>query len=480
MKHFLIILLTCVSVQASAQEQKWTLKQCVQHALENNISIQQSELDLDATEIEKLRAEGNFLPSINAGSNISENTGLSFNPVTNNAQTTTFLSITGNINLGYTLFDGLRNIRTLQRAELSKLAAEHRLDKMKDDISLLIANSYLQILANKANLAAAIAQNNVTKDQIERTKLLIEAGTLPAGDLLEIEATNASEQRNIVSLENAEVISRISLAQLLRVQDYQNFDIVDEDYKIIDSEIATKSAEEIIAAAKENRSEIQIANANLALAEKDLQIAKSAYYPTLRAFFGYDTRFTNATSFSQSINPDNPFITQQIGFVEATGESVVSQFPNTVTREVSAAPFFDQLSANDGIGYGLSLNIPILNNFSTKTNVKNSKINIERSKYQLAQAELDLESNVYQALIDMRGSLKAYEAAQKAVESQKLAYQYAKDRYDVGRTNAFDFSQSKLRYDNANIELNRTKYDYIFKLKVLELFFGIDPTELKF
>ncbi|MFT5079293.1 MAG: outer membrane protein, partial [Patiriisocius sp.] len=143
-------------------------------------------------------------------------------------------------------------------------------------------------------------------------------------------------------------------------------------------------------------------------------------------------------------------------------------------------PFKQQIYINDGVGYGLSLSVPILNGFRARNNVSRSKINLDRTQFQLEQAQLDLESNVYQAMVDVRGSKRAYEAAQVAFESQELAYTYAKDRYDVGRTNAFDFSQSKLRYDNARIEINRTKYDYIFKLKVLELYFGVDPTQLKF
>jgi outer membrane protein len=180
------------------------------------------------------------------------------------------------------------------------------------------------------------------------------------------------------------------------------------------------------------------------------------------------------------LDPDNPTVTQQIGVVEGTGQAVVSEFPNLITQEVGAPDFREQLYTNDGIGYGLSLNIPIFNGFSSRANVKRSKINLERSKFELEQAELDLESTVYQAYVDAKGALKSYEAAQLALESQQLAYDYAKERYDVGLTNAFDFSQSKLRYDNARIEVNRAKYDYIFKLKVLELYFGIPATELKF
>ncbi|GEQ85293.1 transporter [Patiriisocius marinistellae] len=479
--RILVLLISICTFSIQAQEAKqWTLAECIQHALDNNISIQQSELDVELSEIDKLTAIGNFIPTLNMSAGLTENTGLSFNPVTNNAQTTTFLSATGRINVGYTLFDGLANYRRVQRADLSKLAADYRLDKIKDDIALFVANGYLQVLTNKANLESATAQNLVTIEQIERTNQLVDAGELPRGDLLEIEASNASELQNIAVLENAVVISRISLAQLLLIDDYKNFDVVDEGYDIIDTEISEKSVEELIAAAKENRNEVKIAQANMDLAEKDLQIAKAAYWPTLSAFFGYDTRYTDGTSFVQSLDADNPVSVEQIGVVENTGQAVIGEIPNTVNRLVGPDPFFDQIYQNDGISYGLQLNIPIFNGFQVKSNVKRNKINLQRTEFLLEQAELDLESNVYQAFVDAKGSLKAYEAAQKAIESQELAYEYAKERYDVGLTNAFDFSQSKLRYDNAVIALNRSKYDYIFKIKVLELYFGIPVTELKF
>lgn len=476
----IIIIIVLFAFIGQAQNKKWTLKECVQYALENNISVKQSELDIKLAEVEKLTAKGNFLPSLNAGSGISENTGLSFNPVTNNAQTTTFLSASGNINVGYTLFDGLRNFRQLQRADMSKLSSQYRLDKMKDDISLNVANGYLTVLLNKANLEVLKSQNMVTKEQIVRTQELVDAGSLPRGDLLEIRATDASEQQQIINAENNVRISLISLAQLLLIKDYENFDIEDEGYNIVDDGVSNRAVSEIIASAKENRSEIKIAEKNVELAQMDLKIARGANLPTLTAFFGYNTRYADTPSFTQQVDPNNPTITQQIGTVQGTGEVVVGTFPNTFPVEVAADPFIDQLYQNDGIGYGFNLNIPIFNGFSTKGNVQRNKVSLERAKFQLEQAELDLESTVYQAYVDAKGALKSYEAAQVALESQELAYDYAKERYDVGLTNAFDFSQSKLRFDNAKIELNRSKYDYIFKLKVLELFFGIPATELKF
>ena len=467
-------------MSSQAQNKKWTLIECVQYALENNISVKQSELDIEIADIEQLTATGNFMPSLSASSNLGENTGLSFNPVTNNAQTTTFLSASGRINVGYTLFDGLRNIRSLQRAKISKLSSQYRLDKMKDDISLFVANGYLQIILGKANLEVLISQNSVTQEQIDRTQQLVEAGSLPRGDLLEIQATDASEKQAIVNAENTVQLSLISLAQLLLIKDYENFDIEEEGYDIVDEGISKKTPEEIIQSAKESRYEIKIAEQSVELAEKDLQLSRGSYYPTLSAFFGYDTRATDATSFLTQIDADNPIITQEIGVVQATGQTVIGNVPNTFTTVIGADSFLDQWSDNDGISYGFQKNIPIFNGFVTRANVRRNLVTLERTKFELEQTELDLESTVYQAHVDVKGALKSFEAASLALESQKLAYDYAKERYDVGLTNAFDFSQSKLRYDSASIEVNRAKYDYIFKLKVLELYFGIPAADLKF
>lgn len=469
-----------IGFQFNAQNKKWTLQECVEHALKNNISVKQSGLDLEMAAIAKSDAIGNFLPNLNASANNSWNTGLTQNITTGVLETQTSRNSSYSISAGINIFNGLRNHREIQRAKLSQLASQYNLSKMQDDIALFVANGYLQVLLNKANLAVIQSQNDVTLEQIKRTQELVDAGVLPRGDLLEIQATDANEKQRIAVAENTVTISLISLAQLLLVKDYERFDIAEEDFSIIDEGISTKDVAEVIAAAKENRYEVKIAEKNVELAEKDLQLAKASYLPTLNGFFNYNTRESGSKRFVQSIDPNNPTFTSEIGAVQSTGEPVIGTFSNTIIEELNPLPYAEQLYINDGISYGLSLNVPVFNGFSVRNNVKRNEVNVKRSKYQLEQATLDLESSVYQAFVDAKGSLKSYEAALAALESQELAYQYAKDRYDVGLTNAFDFSQSKLRYDNAKIEENRSKYDYIFKIKVLELFFGVPASELKF
>lgn len=428
------------SVQAQ-EDKKWSLQECVEYALENNISIKQSELDLENSKLNKTDAIGNLIPTLNGNASYSTNTGASINPTTNQFENETFSSFTTGISSSLTLFDGLQNIRQLQRAKLSRLASQYQLEQMESDIALAVANSYLQVLLNKANLDAIKSQNLVTKDQLKRTQDLVDAGTLPQGDLLEIQATDANEQQQIVEAQNSVKISLISLAQLLLIKDYESFQVVDEGYEIISTEIVELTPKTLIDSAEASRPEVKIAEKNVELAQKDVQIARGGYYPRLSAFFNYNTRFANND------------------FLERT--------------------FNEQLWQNDGLSYGIRLDVPIFNGLSTRTNVQRNRINLERTEYQLEQAKLDLESNVYQAYVDAKGAAKAYEASLKALESQELAFEYATERYDVGLTNAFDYSQSKQRYDNAKINVNQTKYDYIFKLKVLELYFGIDPEEIK-
>ncbi len=475
-KIVLSALLLSVGMVSFAQEKEWTLEECIEHALENNISVKQSELDLEASKIERSDAIGNFLPNINASASNAWNTGLTQDVTTGILQTQTTRNFSAGVTASMALFDGLRNVKQLQRARLSELASRYSLEQMKDDIALFVANSYLQVLFNKESLKVIQGQHQVTLEQLERVRELVDAGSLPEGDLLEIRANAANEEQRIIVAQNNVRVSLIALAQTLLIRDYENFDVVDRDYMVFGNEMLEMPVSTIIEEAQESRYEVKVAEENRNLAEKDVELAKGAYWPTLGAFFNYNTRESGAGRLiSGGLDPDDPF--RRIGFVESTMEPVVA--PNTVTEIGSPLPFFEQLQRNDGITYGLQLNIPFLNGFATRNAVKRNEINVRRADYRLEQTKLDLEANVYQAYVDAQGAFKAYEAALIAAEAQELAFGYANERYDVGLTNAFDLSQAKFNLENAQSEVVRAKFDYIFKLKVLELYFGVPVRDLK-
>lgn len=431
---------------STAQQRKWTLEECVLYAVENNLSIEQFELDLEIARINEKDAFGALLPDLNASTSLRKNVGFTIistsNTPTTGNQSTVDLSAGFSSNL--TLFDGLRSFKRLSRAKLNTIANQYKLDDLSDDIRLNVANAYLQVLSNKESLKVSKAQFAFTEQDLLRTKELVESGVVPKGDLLEIEATAANQEQQIVNGESLVLISRIALAQLLQITDYVNFDIADESFDIPPSDILNNSAKVIFDKAMSFRNDIKFSQVNVELAEKDVDIAKGAYMPTLTGFFQYGTRYSDAT---QPV-PDG------------SGGSFT---PN----------FTDQLWLFDGISYGAQLNIPIFNGWSTRNNVSRTKINLEKSKIQFEQDKLDLESNIQQAYVDVTSFYKAYEAAEKTLEARRLAYQYSKERFDVGLMNAFVFSQAQSRVDNAEADVIRTKYNYIFRLKILEFYFGI-------
>ena len=441
MKKLFLLILVTLTFKIQAQENKWTLRACVDYALEHNISIKQSELDLNQSEINKKDAFGNFLPSVNASSSQTLSIGLQQDPVTFDAVNATTRNFTIGVGSSISLYEGLRKINQMHRAKLEILASQYRLDKMKDDISLFVANSFLQILFNKEQLNVLQSQQNVSNQEYERTKDLVDAGALPKGDLLEIQATLATQQQQIVNAENSLLISKIQLAQLLLIPDYENFDIVDIDYEVPPSTIMNESAEVIVSKAKETRYEIKIAEANKEMANYNLKMAKGSLQPSLSGSYNFGSNYFYSQLFD---TPD----------------------------------FKTQISDNKGHNFALRLNIPIFNGFSSKNNVKRNEVSFERSKNDLEQANLDMETTVYQAYNDAKGASKAYEAAQKALIAREEAFNYARERYNVGLLNAFDFNQSQNRYEAAQSDVIRTKYDYIFKLKVLEFYFGIPITDI--
>ncbi|MFS4466945.1 TolC family protein [Maribacter sp. 2210JD10-5] len=437
------LLLLFVVALTSAQVKKWTLEECVAYAVENNLTVKQSELNLENAKIDESDAIGALLPDLNGSLSASGNTGLALDPTTNNLVSATIFSASGNMTSQVTLFDGLRNYNRINRAKLNAISNQYSLEDMKDDIRLNVANAYLQVLSNKEALKVAKAQYAVTEQDLKRTKELVDSGVVPRGDLLEIEATAAGQEQQIINNEGLVLISKISLAQLLQITEYENFDIAEEEFDIPPSDILNNSAKVIFDKALTFRNDIKFALTGVDLAEKDLEIAKGAKYPTVGAFINYNTRYSD-----QNRDP-------------LTGELI---------------PFTDQLYINDGISYGAQMNIPIFNGWSVRNNIKRSKISVDIAKVQYEQAKLQLETDVNQAYVDVTTFFKAYEAAEKTLEARRLAYQYSKERFDVGLMNAFEFSQAQSRIDNAEADVVRTKYDYIFRLKILEFYFGIPIT----
>lgn len=443
--RLLVLLCTFSAGVLHAQKREWTLEECVTYAVENNLDIQQFQLALDRTLIEKSDALGDLMPALNGQTQVGRNVGFTIEPSTNAPTTEGITTASANLTASLTLFDGLRNINRLQRAKMNALASQYQLQDLVDDIRLNVANAYLDVLSNKESLKTFRAQYAITEQDLIRTREQVEAGVLPRGDLLEIQATAANQEQQIINGENDVLFSRIVLAQLLQITDYENFDVADQDFEIPPSDILDNSAKVIFDKALTFRNDIAFSRSNVELAEQDLKIARGAYLPTLSGFFNYNTRYSSNTTLPDPANPGSFY----------------------------SPAFVDQLWILDGISYGARLDVPIFNGFNSRNNVKRAKIDVMRAELQLEQDKLALENDINRAYLDVQNFAKSYEAAQRTLEARQLAFDYAKERYEVGLMNAFDYGQAQARVDNARADVIRNKYNYIFRLKVLEFYFGL-------
>ena len=433
---FLIFLLF-FSFSSFAQE-KLSLKDCIDRAIEKNISIKNSSLDLLNSTENKKTAIGNFVPSFNINGNHSWNTGLTQNITTGLLENQTTENSSMNMSLAVDVFNGLANIRRLHRANLDLLAKKYQLEDMKEDISLLVANSYLQILFNKEQLDVQKSQLKISQEELRNAKEKFNNGVIPEGNLFEIEANLALSEQNVIMAENGYQLSKLYLSQLLMFGDSDNFDIADDNYEIPQTDILNKDAKEILEEAMKNRNDIKLAETNLEIAIKDQQISKSALLPSASAYYSYNSR-------------------------------VIMDAPTSLKS---------QFDLNAGESIGLQLNIPIINGWSSRAGIKKSKLNVLRSKNLLDQTKMDLENTIYQALNDAKGAIKSYEAAKKSEIARKTAYEYAKERFENGALNTINYFQAQQLFETAQSELIKAKYDYIFKIKVLEFYFGIPDFSL--
>lgn len=419
----------------NAQEKVWDLQKCIDYAIENNLELEQSLLGINEADINISNAKGAYLPNLNASVRNTWNNGLSQN-VTSGVLVKE-IKTTRNSNYGLQssipIYNGLQNYHNLQQAKLQKVANQFNIDKIKDDIRINIANSYLQILLQRENVEILKSQYQLTLKQLKRTKELVDAGNLPKGEILQLEATAANDLTNISVAENSLQISKIGLKRLLNLNFSEAIKIKKEEVSLDELNVLETSVDDILSKVIENRNEVKLSELNVDIAKKGIDISKGAYLPTLSGFINFASRETN----------------------------------------ISKIDYLTQLEDNYGLTFGFSLNVPIFNRFQTRNSVARSKINVLKNENRLKQTKQRVSQNVYQAYLDAQGSHKIFQANEKAVMAQKQAFEYQKTKFDVGVTNALEFTQTKISYQNSQTELARAKYDLLFKFKLLELYYEV-------
>ena len=461
-----IVLFFGISTSNKAQNKVWTLEDCIEYALENNLQVQQNELSQKLAGFDLQQAKYNVLPDVNGFISHAYNFGQTIDPFTNQFANTQVRSNSFSASSTFTIFNGFRNINTIKRNQAQLKSSQFDLEKMKNDISLNIANSFLGILFNQELLKNAESQLKVTQLQIDRIEKQVKAGALPEGALKDINAQFASEELNVVNAENQLNISKLNLAQLLRLESFEDFEIVSPNLSSFEGVKELVSPEALYLSALETMPEVKSAEYSLYSAHKNTQIARSGYLPTLSVSGSIGTGYSGANR--QVVGFRDPQVIQTADFTRS-GEDI---FTTTATPIFKDKPFSEQFSDNENKSIRFSLTIPIFNRFSARLGVKRAIIQEQVSDLNYESAKLTLRQNIESAHNDAASALKRYRAAEKSVAALETSFAYTQERYNVGIINSFDFNNEKNRLINSQSELLQAKYNYIFSTKVLDFYQG--------
>ena len=466
---FLTVL--ALSAQMAHAQEAWTLQRCIDEAFQKNITLQQSALQVELAEINQVVNKGTLLPTINAQGGHGYNWGQTIDPFTNTFATERIRSNNLGIGTGMTLFNGFQNINSVRQGAIEIEVQKANLERAQNDVALNVANAFLNVLFQEEFLKVAQANLRATEAQVDRIKQLVDAGAAPLGNLYDIEAQLASDQAAVVRSENSVNLAYLGLRQLLLIDDAQNdaFRISAPGAEIVNDIRLPDSPRSAVNTALNTFPEVKGAMASVESANVGLKIARGGMSPRLNVSYSYGTGYSGARQVP--VGDLMPAGTQPIGFVEGTGAIVVApSFEYSGGFETKA--FNDQLRDNINQSLFFNLSIPLFNGFAIRSNVKRAEVGIVSAENNLALVKQQLRQTVETAYADALASLNSYRAAESSVKSAGLAFEFAEVRYQSGASNIVDYTTARSRYDAARADLIRTKYDYIFRAKVLEFYMG--------
>mgnify|MGYP002639403083 CR=1 FL=1 len=440
---FTVLAIVLFGINLTAQK-LWTLEECIEFAFENNIEIKQSILSVNSADRDVLQSKLGLAPSLNANTSHSFGWGRSFDESANryaskNTQQTYF-----SVNSQVTLFNGLQLINNVRQKQFDYLAEKYNSDKIRNDMSLNVAAAYLRILFTIELANNAQRQVDISKEQIDRTSKQVEAGAVAQGALYDIQAQGASDDANLVNAKNNVLLAYLDLMQLLDLESNTEFDIDKPELDIIGTPTLLP-ADMIYNKSVMIMPEIKRAEYRLESANKGLSIVKGMRSPRIYANGSYATNFSD--QIKQSYIPGQP------------GYDIM-------------IPFGDQFDQNRNGMLSLGLSIPIFNGYQVSTNIKKSKIYYEAVNLELESEKLMLRKNIESAYADAIAAYQTFIARQKSVASFKESFKYTEEKFNVGMVNSTDYNVVKIQLANAESDLASSKFDYIFKTKILDFYLG--------
>ncbi|MEL0145733.1 MAG: TolC family protein [Schleiferiaceae bacterium] len=469
MKKILSFFFLVCAIPLSAQ-QVWSLSACIEHAEANNLDIQRGKNNMLLAEINEDQSKLAFLPTLNLNGGYYWNFGLTIDPITNTRQPGSRQTLGSTASSNWTLFNGGRNLYQLQQARMNAMASMYQQMELANNVYLNIASSYLQILVNQQLLEVADGQLKASAQSLKRTEILFENGAISKDNYLQSLAQVRTDEGNKISAENALLLSKLMLYQMLQLDTpFEEFDILVPEVDLTAAAMAGYQREELLESAVEKQPSVQMATSNVSSANYGVKLAQSARVPSV-AFSAqlnsnyvqglpYFTEYYTLTTYTLVENP-------LTGSIDQVPQEINVPNPNSQTAYTVA----NQLLDNRNQFLGVGVQIPLFNGGQTHSAVQRAKIQLDNALIDQTQAELNVRQTIERAYLDAKGALAIYEASKISAEASAEALENAEVNFETGTISAFDFSLSKNQFLAAKSREIQSKFDYLFKVKVLEFY----------
>lgn len=414
----------------NAQQQEWTLTDCIDFALGKNISVRKAEVSESLGEITLQQTKDNRLPSLNASA--GESLGWQNTTDTDGVSTFSRSSRTSlSVNSSVTLFNGFQMQNEIKQADLNYKGLQYNTLQTRESVSLSIMNAYLQVLYSEEQVTVNRNQVEATTQELVLAKERMDLGAIANSDYLQVKTQLATEQNSLTNSINNLAINKVTLMQLMELPVSDTFEIARPDIEAIISSAAIADPSQVFAEALDIKPEIKAAAINRESAVVDLDIAKGGYYPTLSMSAGISSGFNEAVTM---------------------GSSLKDNFAPSI---------------------GLSASIPIFRNNQNKSNVSRAKANITSAELDELNTRNQLRKSIEQACLDARSAEASYESALNQYEASLESYNVAEEKFKLGAMNSVDFLIQKTNLASAESNLLQAKYELIYSYKIIDFYKGV-------
>ncbi|PQJ79283.1 TolC family protein [Polaribacter porphyrae] len=461
-----IVLLFYSSIFSQNQEKKkYSLEDCIQIAIENNLDLKSSKFNEKSAKINYKQAKTDLLPSLNGSYNLGVNNGRSVDPFTNDFIEQRLVFSSANLSLNATIFNGFRLLNTLKQNGLNAKASNLEVEQSKQDLILSVTLAYLQVLNATEVLALNIERLEVTKKQLKIQKDLYDQGRENPADYTDLLGQKASDETNILSSKITLNNAKLELSRLMNLENNTNL----EAEKILLNVDGYKfTSDDIYNDALQNLATFKASELRIEAAQKGVSIAKSQYIPEISLFGQLNT---NYSSVAEMFTETGSSIVNTGDFVTINNQNIPVQ-TNQKSFNAQQINYLDQFDNNLNSVVGVSVRIPFFNGFRAKNNVALEKVRVEESLVQLERTQLEIRNAIRQVHFDMEAAYARFQSLENQVKAFQKSFEVNEVRFNNGVSNFLAYITSKNNLENAQINLSIAKYDYFLRVKVLEYYRG--------